>query len=148
MQAPPRPRGRPPILSLGRAVLEAPWLAPVLRVSPIIVDGSLRDEHILPRLEKPEAQLNRTDLEADKGSLDLIALDDVLVRLLPELDRPLLRAEPEPNLDPTDPHTHTHQTGCAALGVQLRFEQTEDGTWTKRRCTADQLLPPGTAGRS
>jgi hypothetical protein len=60
------------------AVLEAPWLAPVLRVSPIIVDGSLGNEHILPRLEKPEAQLNRTDLEADKGSLDLIALDDVL----------------------------------------------------------------------
>ena len=69
-------------------------LATVLRVSPIIVDGSLRDEHILPRLEKPEAQLNRTDLDANEGSLDLMALDDVLVRPLPELDCPLLRVEP------------------------------------------------------
>jgi len=65
-----------------------------LHVSPVIVDGSLRDEHILPGVAKPEAQLNRTDLEADEGSLDLMALDDVLVRPLPELDCPLLRAEP------------------------------------------------------
>src|SRR3954451_19315671 len=92
--------------------------------------GRLSSWRGLPGCSGRSRDQTRTDLEADKGSLDLIALDDVLVRPLPELDRPLLRAEPEPNLDPTDPHTHTHQTGCAALGVQLRFEQTEDGAWT------------------
>jgi hypothetical protein len=43
---------------------------------------------------KPEAQIDRTDLKTDASSLNLIALDHVLVRPLPELDGPRIQAKP------------------------------------------------------
>src|SRR3954454_18669310 len=75
-----------------------------LCVSPAVMGGSLRDERILSRVVQPEAQLNRTDLKTDAGSLNLIALDHVLVRPLPECDGPRLCVGPEPYLDPANPH--------------------------------------------
>ena len=77
---------------------------PALRVSPVIVGVSLRDKRILSGVVEPEAQFDRTDLKPDAGSLNLIALDHILVRPLPERDGPRIQAAPEPHLDPTDPH--------------------------------------------
>ena len=66
---------------------------------------SLRDKRILSGVVKPEVQIDWTDLKTDTSSLNLIALDHVLVRPLPDPDGPRLCARPEPHLNQTDPHT-------------------------------------------
>ena len=57
------------------------------------VRGALWDDRVLARFDKPKAKFERSDLEAEEVSLDPVASDEILMRPLPDLDRPVARTK-------------------------------------------------------